>query len=295
MTDLFFSDVLLPDGWATSVRVSIAANGSIARVTPGGDSDGCERVRGIAVPGVPNLHSHAFQRAMAGLAERGSQRGDSFWGWRERMYAFLERLDPDDVEAIAAQLQVELLRNGYTCVAEFHYLRNARDGKPYADPVEMARRVLAAATLTGIGLTLLPVVYRTSDFAGGPPTYGQRRFVATVEELLNDVSTLRAVVAGEPGRRVGMALHSLRAVPPEELQRAVDALLASDPGARVHIHVAEQLREVEACITATAWAARHGILPPTREPPQAQNCAGNLNPFTLPMSHTAPLSRPGSR
>lgn len=110
MADLFFSDVLLPDGWATSVRVSIAADGCIDSVTPGSDPEACERVSGIAVPGVPNLHSHAFQRAMAGLAEQGSQRGDSFWGWRERMYDFLQRLDPDDVQAIAAQLQVELLR-----------------------------------------------------------------------------------------------------------------------------------------------------------------------------------------
>lgn len=251
MADLFFSNILLPDGWATSVRLSIARDGCIDTVTPGADGDGCERVTGIAVPGVPNLHSHAFQRAMAGLAERGSERGDSFWGWRERMYEFLRRLDPDDVQAIAAQLQVELLRHGYTCVAEFHYLRNAGDGRAYADPVEMARRILAAAELTGIGLTLLPVVYRTSDFAGGPPTLGQRRFVATVEDLLNDISTLRADVAREPGRRVGMALHSLRAVPAEELRRAVDALRAVDTTSPVHIHVAEQLREVEACVAAT--------------------------------------------
>jgi formimidoylglutamate deiminase len=251
MADFFFSDVLLPDGWATSVRVSIAADGFIDSVTPGSDPDACERVSGIAVPGVPNLHSHAFQRAMAGLAERGSQRGDSFWGWRERMYDFLQRLDPNDVQAIAAQLQVELLRHGYTCVAEFHYLRNSPGGIPYADPVEMARRVLAAAELTGIGLTLLPVVYRTSDFAGAPPTDGQSRFVATVEELLTDVATLRADVDGDPGRRVGLALHSLRAVPLEELQRAVDALRTTDATSPVHIHVAEQMREVEACIAAT--------------------------------------------
>jgi formimidoylglutamate deiminase len=251
MADLFFHDVLLPGGWAASVRLSIAADGSIQTVTPGGDADGCEHVGGIAVPGVPNLHSHAFQRAIAGLAERGSERGDSFWGWRERMYGFLERLDPDDVEAVAAQLHIELLRNGYTCVAEFHYLRNAPDGSAYADPVEIARRVLAAAESTGIGLTLLPAVYRTGDFGGVPATQGQRRFVATVDDLLNDISTLRTDAAGEPGLRVGMALHSLRAVPPEELQRAVDGLLAQDPVAPLHIHIAEQLREVEACLAAT--------------------------------------------
>jgi formimidoylglutamate deiminase len=262
MADLFFSDILLPKGWATSVRVSTAPDGSIESVTLGSDAEGCETVTGIAVPGVPNLHSHAFQRAMAGLAERGSERGDSFWGWRERMYAFLERLDPDDVEAVAAQLQIELLRNGYTCVAEFHYLRNAPDGQAYADPVEMARRVLAAAESTGIGLTLLPVLYRTGDFAGAPATHTQRRFVATVEELLGDISTLRGEGAGNPGHRVGLALHSLRAVSPEDLGLAVSDLRAMDDSAPIHIHVAEQVREVEACVAATGarpveWLLAH--------------------------------------
>ena len=262
MADLFFSDVLLPEGWAASVRLSIAADGSIESVTPGGDADGCELVTGIAVPGVPNLHSHAFQRAMAGLAERGSERGDSFWGWRERMYAFSERFDPDDLQAVAAQLHIELLRNGYTCVAEFHYLRNAPNGSAYADPVEMARRIMAAAQVTGIGLTLLPVLYRSGDFGGVPATRGQRRFVATVEALLNDISTLRADTADEPGLRLGLALHSLRAVPPEDLKHAVEALLAQDPAGPIHIHVAEQLREVEACHAATGarpveWLLAH--------------------------------------
>lgn len=251
MADLFFSDILLPKGWATSVRVSTARDGSIERVTLGSNADGCEHVTGIAVAGVPNLHSHAFQRAMAGLAERGSERGDSFWGWRERMYAFLERLEPEDVEAVAAQLQIELLRNGYTSVAEFHYLRNAADGSTYADPVEMARRILTAAESTGIGLTLLPVLYRTGDFGGAPTAHGQRRFVATVEELLGDISTLSAEGEGIPGLRLGLALHSLRAVSPEDLELAVSNLRAMDDSAPIHIHVAEQVREVEACVVAT--------------------------------------------
>ena len=262
MADLFFSDVLLPEGWATSVRLSTGVDGSIESVTAGGDPDGCELVTGIAVPGVPNLHSHAFQRAMAGLTERGSKRGDSFWGWRERMYAFLERLDPDDVEAIAAQLQIELLRHGYTCVAEFHYLRNAPDGGPYSDPVEMARRIAAAADSTGIGLTLLPVVYRSGDFAGVPPTHGQQRFVTSVEELLGDIAILQKAMEEDPARRVGMALHSLRAVPPDQLDLAVSELRAADDAAPIHIHVAEQLREVEACVAATGarpveWLLAH--------------------------------------
>ncbi|MEE2900623.1 MAG: formimidoylglutamate deiminase [Gemmatimonadota bacterium] len=256
MTALFFSDVLLPGGWATSVRVSIGNDGRIDTVTPGADADGCEQVSGIAVPGVPNLHSHAFQRAMAGLAERGSPRGDSFWGWRERMYAFLERLDPDDVEAIAAQVQLEMLRHGYTFVGEFHYLRNAPDGTAYADPVEMARRVLAAAELSGIGVTILPALYRQSDFGGAPPTPGQRRFLAPVEALLQDIAVLRTATAGHPAQRVGMAIHSLRAVTPEDLSLAVGTLRADDATAPIHIHVAEQQREVDACL---AWSGARPV------------------------------------
>lgn len=256
MPDLFFSSALLPTGWARDVRLSISGDGTLIDVVPDGPADGAEHVPGVAVPGVPNLHGHAFQRAMAGLTERGSPHGDTFWSWRERMYAFLERLTPEDVQAVAAQLHVELLRHGSTASVEFHYLRNAPDGGAYDDPVEMAGRILAAAEDSGMGLTLLPVLYRASDFGGVDPVPGQRRFVATVEDLLGDVAILAARTAEDANVRTGLALHSLRAVRPDELAEAVEGATALDPSAPLHIHVAEQEREVEACL---AWSGQRPV------------------------------------
>jgi len=256
MSHLFFDLALLPTGWAEHVRAEVTDSGAFASVTVGATPEGATHVSGAVVPGVPNLHSHAFQRAMAGLAERGSADGDTFWSWRELMYGFLGRVQPEHVEVIAAQLQVELLRHGYTAVAEFHYLRNDLNGRPYATATEMAMRVHAAAVSSGIGLTLLPVLYRTSDFGGRPPTQGQLRFITSIEGLLTDVSTLRSATVSNLNRRVGMALHSLRAVPPDDLHLAVTALGAIDASAPIHIHVAEQRREVEACV---AWSGARPV------------------------------------
>jgi formimidoylglutamate deiminase len=256
MTDLFFEHALLPTGWARRVRLAVAPDGGIAAVETEVDRAGAECFDGVAVAGVPNLHSHAFQRAMAGLTERGAPGDDSFWSWRARMYEFLERLGPDEVEAIAAQLQVELLRHGYTALTEFHYLRNAPDGSRYADPAEMARRIARAATRTGIGLTLLPVLYQSSDFGGAHPTEGQRRFVSTVDEWLEDITALGRLVEDDPNQRVGLALHSLRAVSPKAMEAALAggrSLLADAP---VHLHIAEQTREVDACV---AWSGARPV------------------------------------
>lgn len=247
MADLFFDIAYLSGSWQENVRLSVDADGWIRGVRVDAVPKGAQHLRGIALPGVPDVHSHAFQRAMAGLTERGSPSGDSFWSWRERMYTFLRTLDPDDVEAIASQLYCELLKHGFTAVGEFHYLRNAVDGRPYDDPVEMGRRILAAATHSGIGVTLLPVLYRNSGFGGAPPGPEQRRFVSSVEHLVGDVLILSQVApAGQA--RVGLALHSLRAVPPDDLAVAVEAVRESDAGVPIHVHVAEQLREVEACL-----------------------------------------------
>ena len=255
MSDLFFGTAFLGSAWADDVRISVGPDGSIAAVETATEPRGATRSDGIVVPGVPNLHSHAFQRAMAGLTERGSPGGDTFWSWRERMYAFLARLGPDDVQAIAAQLYVEMLRHGFTAVAEFHYLRNGVDGRPYDDPVEMGRRILAAAEEAGIGLTLLPTLYRASDFGGVAPTDGQRRFIASVEDIVGDMMVLGAMCDGADAR-VGLALHSLRAVPPDDLSVAVEAVRDADPTAPVHIHAAEQRREVEACL---AWSGARPV------------------------------------
>lgn len=247
MANLFFDTALLPTGWADDVRISVDAAGWITSVEADVRPRGASHVAGIAIPGVPNLHSHAFQRALAGLTEKGSPSGDSFWSWRQRMYAFLATLDPDAVEAVASQLYVELLERGFTSVAEFHYLRNDVAGRPYEDPVEMGRRILAASERTGMGSTILPTVYRTADFGGVEPTLEQRRFVASVEDLVGDIAVLGA--GARPGAvRVGLALHSLRAVPPEALTVAVEAARSMDPDLPIHIHAAEQEGEVEACL-----------------------------------------------
>jgi len=211
-----------------------------------------ERIGRFVVPGMPNLHSHAFQRAMAGLAERrgfvdkcdqatSSRDHDSFWTWREVMYAFAGRIGPDDLRAIAAQLYVEMLKAGYTQVCEFHYLHHQPDGTPYADPAEMSLALIEAAREAGIGLTLLPTLYMTGGFDGRALSERQRRFGHTVDAYLRLLERLRALES--PMLRVGIALHSLRAVPEDALRVVLDSEPArSGP---VHIHIAEQIGEVQ--------------------------------------------------
>lgn len=198
---------------------------------------------GWRLPGVANLHSHAFQRAMAGLAERRSHDQDSFWTWRETMYRFAARFGPDTLHAVAAQLYAEMLEAGYTTVCEFHYLHHAPDGRPYAQPTAMSDALIQAARETGIRLSLLPVLYMTGGFDGRPLSERQRRFGNTVESYLRLFEALHA--QQHAGLRVGCALHSLRAVPGD----AMRAVLAALPGdARIHIHIAEQAAEVRDCL-----------------------------------------------
>lgn len=191
-------------------------------------------------PGIANLHSHAFQRAMAGLAERATHPSDSFWTWRETMYRMAERFDPDLLHAVAAQLYAEMLEAGYTTVCEFHYLHHAPDGAPYADPAAMSRALIAAARETGIRFTLLPVLYMTGGFDGRALNARQRRFGHTVDAYLRLFETLRT--EQDATLRVGCALHSLRAVPPDAMAATLRALPAD---ARIHLHIAEQIGEVQ--------------------------------------------------
>ena len=243
--DFCFDHALLPGGWASSVRVGIA-DGTIVSVATSAERAGADVFAGIAVPGLPNLHCHAFQRGMAGLAERRGPADDSFWTWREIMYRFLAALTPEDVEAIAAFAYMEMLEAGFTSVGEFHYLHHDPNGRPYADLGEMAGRIAAAATETGIGLTFLPSLYISGGFGGAPPTKGQRRFLNNPDRFLDLVARTRDIAAGLPDARVGIAPHSLRAVPPDALRRAVEAF----PEGPVHIHAAEQVKEVEDCVAA---------------------------------------------
>ena len=218
--------------------------------------------RGWRLPGVANLHSHAFQRAMAGLAERQTDPADSFWTWRETMYAIAGRFTPELLQAVATQLYVEMLEAGYTTVCEFHYLHHAPGGGPYAPATAMSEALIAAAATAGIRLTLLPVLYMAGGFDGRPLSERQRRFGHAVEPFLRLLDALRAREGAM--LRVGCALHSLRAVPPDAM-RTVLAALPDD--ARIHLHIAEQTAEVEDCLTATGrrpieWLAAEGLLDP---------------------------------
>ncbi len=256
---LFAAQAFLPDGWAESVLFELDAAGSIVGVTTNAEVGDAERAKGPVLPGMPNLHSHAFQRAMAGLAEHrapGAGKDDSFWTWREVMYRFVAALSPAQLQAIAAQLYVEMLKSGYTAVGEFHYLHHGPDGRPYDDVAEMSRGTLAAAEASGIGITQLPVLYGYGGFGAQKAGEGQRRFLNDPSRLLRIVEALRASHEQNPQVRIGIAPHSLRAVTPETLVEVVQGLTALDATAPVHIHIAEQVKEVEDCI---AWCGRRPV------------------------------------
>ena len=244
---LFAAHALLPAGWARDVLLAWDEQGAFTQVQAGAARPaGVAEAAGPVLLGMPNLHSHAFQRAMAGATERRSPAGrDSFWTWRETMYRFVGLLSPEDAEAVAAQLFCEMLEGGFTSVCEFHYLHHQPDGTPYADRAEMAHRHLAAARATGIGITMLPALYRHGGIFGKDPAPGQRRFLNDLDGYARIMESVREAVAGNPQAACGMAPHSLRAVTPEML-RAVAAM-----DGPVHIHAAEQVKEVEECVAAT--------------------------------------------
>ena len=241
---------LLPAGWAGGVRLGVAAGHIVSLAAGVAPEPGDERL-GTVLPGLGNLHSHAFQRGMAGLAEAGSAGGDSFWSWREVMYRFLDRLGPEQVEAIAAMAYVEMVESGFTRVGEFHYLHHAPDGHPYDDPAELATAIAAAAHASGIGLTLLPVFYAHAGFGGQAPEPAQRRFLHGLDDFAALLGRCARLLRPLPGAVLGVAPHSLRAVAPEEL-----ALLPGLVEGPVHIHIAEQMREVEACL---AWSGQRPV------------------------------------
>jgi formiminoglutamate deiminase len=245
-TALWFDVALLPNGWARHVRLQIA-DGVIQAIRLGAPAEPGDERHALGLPGLCNLHSHAFQRAMAGLTEARGPIGDSFWSWRALMYRFVDRLSPDDVEAIAALAYLEMLEAGFTRVGEFHYLHHDPEGRAYADPAEMAGRIAAAADQTGVGLTLLPVFYAHANFGGVAPSEGQRRFIHDVDGYARLIEASRCAVAGLPDAIVGVAPHSLRAVASEELS----AITPLAKGAPIHIHIAEQTREVDDCLVAT--------------------------------------------
>ena len=245
MSASWFAAALLPDGWAERVRITIAGE-RIASIERGCAARAGDEIHGIALPGLPNLHSHSFQRLMAGMAEAAPAAGqDDFWGWRALMYRLVERLSPDEVAAVAAMAFAEMLERGFTRVGEFHYLHHQPSGVPYAAFGEMAAAIAEAADESGIALTLLPVFYAHGGFGGAPTNGGQRRFVNSIDGFASLVEASRVAVATLSDAIVGVAPHSLRAVAPGELAPVIE-IAAGGP---VHIHVAEQVREVEDCVT----------------------------------------------
>ena len=235
---------LLPDGWARDVRLRIE-DGRIAEVTTGVPGPG----HGVILPAPVNLHSHMFQRAMAGMTEGRTAGQDSFWTWRTLMYRFLDRLTPEDVQAIAAQAMVEMAESGFAAVCEFHYLHHPVGGGTYADPAEMSGRIAAAAAETGLGLTHLPVIYEQGGVDGRALSGGQLRFGSSSDTYAAVLDGAGRALAGLPDAVLGVAPHSLRAVSRATLDRVADMI----PGP-IHIHIAEQLAEVAE--VQAAWGAR---------------------------------------
>ncbi|MBI1416426.1 MAG: formimidoylglutamate deiminase [Limimaricola sp.] len=267
MAEIRARQALLPQGWASDVTVTIGADGRIAAVTEGAPAPPGAQAVDTLLPAPANLHSHAFQRAMAGLTEaRGPDPRDSFWTWRQLMFRFLDRLTPDDVEAIAAFVQMQMLEAGFATNVEFHYLHHRPGGGPYDDPAEMSARIAAAAAATGIGLTLLPVLYRFGGCDGRALGPGQVRFGTTPDSFARlHQGAARALRALPADAVLGAAPHSLRAVAPDDLPR-----LAALTGGPLHMHLAEQQAEVDEVLAA------HGARPVRwlldTAPPDARWC-----------------------
>ncbi len=242
---------LTDNGWQSNVCVRIDSNGWIDSVSTNQNPSGDTRV-GILLPAMTNLHSHAFQRAFAGLTEtRGPDPKDSFWSWRKLMYSFLQKLTPDDVESIAAFAQMQMLESGYASVGEFHYLHHQSNGSHYTECAEMCERIIAAAVNSGIGLTLLPVLYEQGGCDGRDLTGGQKRFGNSIDEFANLYANASSMISKQPNHySIGVAPHSLRAVSQDSLKTAHE-LAGVKP---FHIHIAEQQAEVEEILAA--WNAR---------------------------------------
>ena len=246
MTTLHTEHLLTPTGWAQSARLHLR-DGHIAAIERDVAPQSGDERHTVIVPAMANLHSHAFQRGMAGFAETRGASEDNFWSWRDIMYRFASRMSPEHLQAIAAQAYVEMLEAGYGRVGEFHYVHHDIGGRRFGDPGEMVGRLAAAAAETGLSLTLLPVFYAHSSFGGKPPHAAQSRFIHDIDSYARLLERCHDVTRPLPGSVVGVAPHSLRAVTPVELTQVVQLL----PEAPVHIHIAEQMNEVRDCV---AWS-----------------------------------------
>ncbi|KGT93725.1 formimidoylglutamate deiminase [Enterobacter cancerogenus] len=252
MAVFFAPRALLADGWHEDVLITTDASGQIAELTPNSMSGSATRLAGPVLPAIANLHSHAFQRAMAGLAEVAGDPQDSFWTWRDLMYRMVQRLSPEQVGDIATHLYIDMLKGGYSQVAEFHYLHHDAQGNPYADDA-MLLNLIAAAETAGIGQTLLPVLYSYSGFGSQPASDGQRRFIQQTEAYLQQQQRVAQWSANKPLLNHGICFHSLRAVSEVQMREVLAAGAADVP---VHIHVAEQEKEVN---DSLAWSGERPV------------------------------------
>lgn len=242
---IFAERILLADGWSKN-KTLVITDGVITSIEDGQSSDA--QCVGTVIPGMVNCHSHAFQRAFAGFSEQGSEGQDSFWTWRKIMYKFLGQLTAENAQVIATQLYIEMLKMGYTRVAEFHYLHHDISGENYDELATMAKAIFNAASKSGIGLTLLPVLYRFSGFGPLPANEGQKRFINDIEQFNQLVTDCFALSKQFDNTNVGIAPHSLRAVDKQSLLATVEHVRNLDAKAPIHIHIAEQQQEVDDCI-----------------------------------------------
>jgi formimidoylglutamate deiminase len=250
---IWAESALLPDGWAESVEITLDQAGNIAEVSPAIPYSTGERVE-VLIPGMPNVHSHAHQRAMAGLGERAGHAADSFWTWRKVMYHYLERIQPQHLFNISAQLYLEMLKAGYTCVGEFQYLHHDIDGKAYANRAEMSLQCMNAAASVGLGFTALPVLYRYGGFGEAEPLAGQKRFINNSDEFASIVESLQAAAKNDTNTSVGIAPHSLRAISQPLLKDVIAS--CGENLAAIHIHIAEQTKEVDDCLV---WSRQRPV------------------------------------
>lgn len=262
MRRFIFANAYLPDGWASNVRVTVTGSGCFTEVVAGVKEVDIPILQGFAIPGIPNVHSHAFQRILSGLTENARGGDDSFWTWREAMYRFANILTAEQVYAVAANVYMEMLKFGYTNVAEFHYLHHAPDARPYENRDEMALVLKRAAADAGIGLTLLPVLYMSSGFGNQPLQPAQYRFANSIEDFCSLMESLAPKFADDPRFRLGVAFHSLRAVAPHAMDSMVRWAQEFDGMIPIHLHIAEQQMEVDDCLEWSGlrpveWLLRH--------------------------------------
>jgi formimidoylglutamate deiminase len=249
---IWANSALLANGWADSVEIKIDATGNIATISPNLPYSDGDRVE-VLIPAIPNVHSHAHQRAMAGLGERAGDSQDSFWTWRKVMYHYLERIQPDNLFHIAAQLYLEMLKAGYSCVGEFQYLHHDLNGQAYDNRAEMSLQCLQAATRVGIGFTALPVLYRYGGFGSAVALDGQKRFLNDADGFIEIVKSLQSATTNDANCSVGIAPHSLRAINRDLLAEVIASL---ENLAAIHVHVAEQSKEVDDCLD---WSGKRPV------------------------------------